>query len=465
MAYVFYDTETTGTETAFDQILQFAAIKTDDDFVEQDRFDIRCRLLPHIVPSPKALQVTRVTPAMLTDPALPSHFEMMRRIRAKLMEWSPATFMGYNSLAFDEELMRQAFFQNLLPAYLTNMNGNTRGDIMRVSHAVHTYSPENIAVPIGDNGRPTFRLDQLAPANGYNHDQAHEAMADVEATIFMARLARDRAPEVWNAMTRSVSKNAVKQFVRDQDALSFTEYFFSSPHSWLVAYCGENPNYDAQVAVFDLQHDPDEYRHLSVDELIDVLNGSPKVIRTLRANAQPILMPEEAAPESTQALEVAPDERQRRIQVIRGDSEFQSKVGIALTRRFEDQEPSAYLEKQIYDGFPSWDDQALMGQFHEGNWTDRADIAEQIEDARLSEFACRLIFFEEPSALPHEKQLEMKRWLAGRVMADDDNLPWTTIPMAKRDNDTLLSETTDADAELLSDVADFLEAAERRIVT
>ncbi len=37
MPYVFYDTETTGTETAFDQILQFAAIKTDDDLNELDR--------------------------------------------------------------------------------------------------------------------------------------------------------------------------------------------------------------------------------------------------------------------------------------------------------------------------------------------------------------------------------------------------------------------------------------------
>ncbi len=46
MPYVFYDTETTGTETAFDQILQFAAIRTDDDLNEVDRFDIRCRLLP-----------------------------------------------------------------------------------------------------------------------------------------------------------------------------------------------------------------------------------------------------------------------------------------------------------------------------------------------------------------------------------------------------------------------------------
>ena len=43
MAFIFYDTETTGLQTAFDQILQFAAIKTDDDLNELDGFDIRCR--------------------------------------------------------------------------------------------------------------------------------------------------------------------------------------------------------------------------------------------------------------------------------------------------------------------------------------------------------------------------------------------------------------------------------------
>ena len=53
--YMFYDTETTGIETAFDQILQFAAIRTDDDLNELGCFNIRCRLLPHIIPSPIAL--------------------------------------------------------------------------------------------------------------------------------------------------------------------------------------------------------------------------------------------------------------------------------------------------------------------------------------------------------------------------------------------------------------------------
>jgi exodeoxyribonuclease-1 len=71
-SFIFYDTETTGTDTAFDQILQFAAIRTDDDLRELERFEIRCRLLPHIVPAVGALIATGVSPRLLTDSALPT---------------------------------------------------------------------------------------------------------------------------------------------------------------------------------------------------------------------------------------------------------------------------------------------------------------------------------------------------------------------------------------------------------
>ena len=111
--YVFYDTETTGTDITFDQILQFAAILTDADLHELDRFETRCRLLPYVIPAPSALLATRVTPTMLTDPSLPSHYEMMLQIAQKLRKWSPAIFIGYNTLSFDEPLLRQAFYQTL----------------------------------------------------------------------------------------------------------------------------------------------------------------------------------------------------------------------------------------------------------------------------------------------------------------------------------------------------------------
>jgi exodeoxyribonuclease-1 len=90
MNVVFYDTETTGTDTTFDQILQFSAIWADNDLNELDRFKIRCRLLPHVVSAPGALLAMSVTPVMLTDPSLPTHYEAMLTIAPKLREWSPA---------------------------------------------------------------------------------------------------------------------------------------------------------------------------------------------------------------------------------------------------------------------------------------------------------------------------------------------------------------------------------------
>jgi exodeoxyribonuclease-1 len=103
-----------------------------------------------------------------------------------LRSWSPAVFIGYNSLDFDEPLLRQAFFQTLKPVYLTNTNRNTRADVVRLVQAASVHAPDSIIVPASASGRPTRRLDTIAPANGFNHENAHDALADVEATIFMS---------------------------------------------------------------------------------------------------------------------------------------------------------------------------------------------------------------------------------------------------------------------------------------
>ena len=241
MAFVFYDTETTGTETDFDQIVQFAAIRTDDNLNELEGYQLRCRLLPYIVPHPGALATTKIRPATLRDAGLPSHYEAMCSLRAKLLEWSPATFVGYNSLPFDKSLLRQAFFGTLNPIYLTNTGGNTRADILRIAQATAIYAPDAIDVPVDAKGKNTFKLDRLAPANGHAHDGAHEAMADVQATIFMARRIRERAPDLWRALIQTTSKAASLELVQRNLLLCATEVYFGRAYSWLITYCGQNP--------------------------------------------------------------------------------------------------------------------------------------------------------------------------------------------------------------------------------
>ena len=111
MNFAFYDLETTGISPAFDQPLQFAAILTDGEFREIERVNLRCSIAPHIIPSPWALAVTGVRPAQLVDPELPTLFEFTQEIGALIERWSPAIWTGFNSIRFDEEMLRQAFYQ------------------------------------------------------------------------------------------------------------------------------------------------------------------------------------------------------------------------------------------------------------------------------------------------------------------------------------------------------------------
>ncbi|MDB5450479.1 MAG: hypothetical protein JWQ52_1607 [Phenylobacterium sp.] len=107
MSLIFYDLETTGTSSRWDQFLQFACIRTDDDLNVIDvPFEIRSRLQPHIVASPGALHVTGQSIEDVLDPDRPSHYEMVSAIREHLNGRCPSVFIGYNSLRFDEEFLR-----------------------------------------------------------------------------------------------------------------------------------------------------------------------------------------------------------------------------------------------------------------------------------------------------------------------------------------------------------------------
>ena len=301
-----------------------------------------------------------------------------------------------------------------------------------------------------------FKLDRLAHANGYNRDNAHEAMADVETTIFMVRLIRDRAPDVWKAMDRATTKNAVKDYLATESLFSLTENCFGQTYSWLVTPCGQNPKDAGQFSVFDLSFDPDRYRFLSAEDLVPVLNASPKVIRSLRANRQPIMMPADTAPDGTKALQIQPAERRRRVEVIQGDPDFQARVGQAQALRVVDKDPPAHVEQRIYDGFPSAVDEALMEQFHQADWGKRSALASQIEDPRLGEFARRLIYFERPEMLSQAHSAELSAWMANRVLTEDESVPWMTVRKALRETEVLLRNASSEEADLLSDVQEFL---------
>ena len=156
--FIFYDIETTGTNIVYDQILQFGAILADDNLAEIERFEIRCRLLPWIIPAPGALRVTKTPLSQLEDRLLPDFFAMMAAIKERLANWGPAIFIGYNSMRFDEPFLQRAFWQALLPPYLT-VTGAIRGSTSYRSSARPPISgPVSSKIRCGRMVRRAFAL-------------------------------------------------------------------------------------------------------------------------------------------------------------------------------------------------------------------------------------------------------------------------------------------------------------------
>jgi exodeoxyribonuclease I len=455
MSFVFYDTETTGVETSFDQVLQFAAIHTDDDLVELDSINLRCKRLPHIVPAPGALLVTGISPEILEGENR-SHYQMFREVEQWLKEKSPSIFVGYNSIRFDEVLLRQAFYKTLQPLYLTNTNGNCRGDLMSMAQAVATYAPQSIKVNDDGKGRYVFKLGDLVRANGINfsEEEAHDALADVRATIELAKLLGKAAPDVWTIMLQNAQKKSVVNFVDENAVFCLTNFYFGKPFTNVVTPAGTNNQNTNEYALFDLLNDPEEFLDCDVDELLEVLDRSPKVIRTIRANAQPIIMPIELMPDDVYGGQLDLATYEARAHLIQSNREFQSRLGEALARRFEDKEPSPYVEGQIYDGFPSRGDSNVMERYHQIDWQDRYALCDQIEDERFAELGRRLVYLENPDLVPEVDRARFENWVREQLLSEDD-VPWTTIHKALQETEDMLKQKPE-DTEQLNDIKDFL---------
>ncbi len=457
MSLVFYDTETTGIETYFDQILQFAAIKTDADLNEIDRFEIRCRLLPNVVPAPGAMRVTGVKASQLTDPSCHSHYEMVRAIREKLLSWSPALFIGWNTLDFDEDLMRQALYKTLHNPYLTNTEGNCRTDAMKIVQACSLVAPDVLKFPINEQGKKTFKLDRLAPANGFNHDRAHDALGDVEATIFICRLIMEKAPDIWSSFMKFSTKSSVVDYITEEKLFGLTEFYFGNPHSWMVTTLGQNQKNKAEWYAYDLSVAPESLLGLSDTQLTNRLGKSPKPIRRLKSNAAPILFAADDALGICSGLNCGLEELERRADMVQSHAELSKRLVSIFESTKEDYPISPHVEKQIYDGFTTKSDERLLDQFHEVDWSQRYAIVEKLQDLRLKVLGIRLIYLERPDLLNEMVRQEHELAAAKRLMGLDAEVTWLTLPQALKELDEMLAAASDTELEVLKEHRQYLQ--------
>jgi exodeoxyribonuclease I len=445
LGFVFYDVETSGLNKRFDQILQFAAVRTDVELVETERFEIRSRLMPHVVPSPTALHVNGITLGEANSPERPSHYSMVCEIERTLASWRPATFLGHNSIRFDEELLRQAFYQCLHPVFLTNTNGNARADVLNLMRAATSLHPTVIRPGVEIDGRLNHRLGALATANGIAQGKAHDAESDVDAMLGLCRLVRDGAPDLWSNFLRFSSKASVVDLVRDEDAFAYFDYFGTPRVMHFLTRVGVSPSDANAHYCLDLTCDIVALRKLDAAALSERMSQDPRPVRRLKVNGSPLLYPLWDI-DAEHFGDASEDELTRTASSVRADPEFMASLTAAAASVEPVYPASEHVELQIYGGnFFSDGDRELCRQFHGLPWARRSEIVARFADQRLKRLARRLIYFENPQLFDEVDRRVIADDIAARRRGEGNHAspPWTTIARALSELETIDAEVSD----------------------
>ncbi len=346
----WHDYETFGADPRRDRPAQFAGIRTDLDLnVVGEPLMLYCRPADDFLPQPDACLITGITPQKALQEGLPEA-EFIARIHEEFSR--PNTCVaGYNSIRFDDEITRNTLYRNFFDPYAREwQNGNSRWDIIDLVRVTHALRPEGIAWPMHENGKPSFRLEDLTTANGLAHQTAHDALSDVHATIAMARLVRDKQPRLYDFIFQHRAKQKISRMLNVSEMSPVLHVSSMYPAELgciaLVAPLANHPTNKNEVMVFDLRHDPSPYIHLSVEELqlrlftrqAELPEGIERLpVKTIHINKCPVVVPANTlTPEASKRWQINVELSQQHLQVIRDNKQFISNlVSVYKQREFE----------------------------------------------------------------------------------------------------------------------------------
>ena len=465
--FVFYDFETSSSNKYWGQIIQIGAVLTNDNLEELDRFDARSRLSPGIIPEAMALIVNKTSPSMLKKSNL-SHYEMIRQFVDTLKRWGKATYIGFNSIEFDEEFLRCTLFQTLEYPYLTSTNGNTRGDVLGLARAANLYYPNTLKNSVNEKGNDVYKLDQMAPLNGIEHSDAHSAIGDVQATIGIAKIISNKAPNVWKASLLTLDKNQSLKLIQNELYFCTNEYFYGRSRPYVQTYVCQHPQYQWPLC-FDLRHDPAPYLDMPISELKVAMKKQPKFIRTLRHNKHPVIMNPTYGERFEEYRIIGSKQLEIRAKMIKNNKEFAAKLGSIKNSEAEEKEQNKsqediYNEESIYAKFTSADDNKVMPQFHNVDWKKKLEIITKFKDERLKYFGKKLIYMEKPEVLTKSEFNLIHKDTAKKLLSTN-NEKWNTIPRTYSEIDTLRAkfekENQPDKLKILDDINAYVEDLEK----
>jgi exodeoxyribonuclease-1 len=466
--YLFYDIETTGLNKAFDQIIQFAAIRTDTQLNELERFTIGIRLRPDVIPSPRAMITNRVSIADLASGW--QEVDAVREIH-RLVNVPGTISLGYNTMSFDDEFLRFSFHRNLLPPYTHQYrNGCGRMDLLPITIIFWLYKREVLSWPEVD-GKPSLKLEHLGVANQLMKGPSHDAMVDVETTLKLARcFFAERT--VWDHVIGFFDKDtdsrrldelpAVFQGragVHRQGLLVDSEYGVQQNFQIPVLSLGTSIPYPNQTLWLRLDwpglRDTTPETIAETTWIVRKRCGEPGIILPPLPRFWKHLDPERAqtAAANLKWLMSKPDLFDR---IVAYYQEFSYPYIANL-------DPDAALYQV---GFPSRSDTALSREFHTADLPQRIQIADRFAGPEVRVLAKRLLFRNYLAELPRQLRAEFQSYLRQahaehdrNIMVDYKGQRRTTPWMAQREIEQVRREENldDVQRRLLDELEAYIQ--------
>ena len=419
-SFYWYDLETSGTDPKWDRIVQVAGLRTDEDLnVIGDELCTYVRLGEDILPNPDACLVTGIMPATLQREGIPevqAWEEIMRRFMV------PETcVVGYNSLRFDDEFVRYGLYRHLFDPYAREwQNGCSRWDILDLVRAAGGLRREGIHWPQNEDGLPVYKLEELTKANGIGHSNAHDALADVHATIAMARLIKEQQPKLFDYYFALRNKRAVREVLEPYGAQLLVHVSGMNPRERFgvapVVSLTRHPTNTNSVIVVDLAQDITSLLEQSEDEIRNQLfTPGPHIrppLKEVKINRCPFIAP----------IDVLNDENRQRLQLdmreIKERARRLKQPGLMQKIRRVYTQPRQQLaddvDAALYQGFLQDEDRSRCQHFHERRRQDEWPTMD-FSDPRLMPLAQRMKARSRPDLLDPEEQMLWQDFVAGKL--------------------------------------------------
>lgn len=427
--FLWHDYETFGATPRRDRPAQFAAIRTDAELNEiGEPVMLYCQPAPDFLPDPQSCLITGITPQHCLEHGVPEH-AFARRIEAAFSE--PGTVgVGYNTIRFDDEVTRHLFWRNLIDPYAREwQNGCGRWDLLDVVRMTHALRPDGIEWPSKEDGKPSFRLEDLTRANGLVHDAAHDALSDVRATIALARLIRQKQPKLFDFCLELRRKDRVAAEMGlhlepgQRQPFLHVSGMFPVEHGCLglVWPLAQHPTNKNEVLVWDCRHDPSELFGLDVEIIrtrlftrsADMPEGMTRLpIKSVHLNKSPMLVGNLKTLQPALAARWGIDlERGRAHAALAAAGRDMSAIWAEVFRKPAPLD-EVDVDEDLYGGFVGNGDRRKLESLRHETPQALAGMRPAFEDERLGELFFRYRARNFPQTL---SEAELQQWEAHRA--------------------------------------------------